>query len=213
MRAEDRQRAASRLFDAVGQVEDRWIAEAETPYVPTKARGFALRRGLILALVLMLSVASVLGTLMGRMAQDEEAEAPNDAGLEQVGSTAVLSTQLSELRASTEGLRVDDPDLFSGTPQIIWKYRDEAGYRVKTISDAEQTELTRMMQRDPGTAVSPTAAQGPLEGIWLAYGDGTVVTPCLRQSQGNAGYGQIFAYEPELEPSAAFTDTLCGIIS
>ena len=176
MRAEDRQRAASRLFDAVGQVEDRWIVEAETPYVPTKARGFALRRGLILALVLMLSVASVLGTLMGRMAQDEE-EAPNDAGLEQVGSTAVLSAQLSELRASTESLWVDDPDLFSGTPQIIWKYRDEAGYRVKTISDAEQTELTRMMQRDPGTAVSPTAAQGPLEGIWLAYGDGTVVTP------------------------------------
>ncbi|MBQ9086615.1 MAG: hypothetical protein IJY47_05460 [Clostridia bacterium] len=221
MRAKDQQRATDLLFDAIGQIEDRFVAEAATPYVRA-GKGLRLRRSLILALTLSLVLVSSLGLLIAQQVTDKEDHAVemetgdilNDEATGTVGS---LSDRLSALRAETASLRVprEELDLFSGKAQVIWKFSDESGYRVKQVSRSEQTELTRMMTRDPGRSLSTTesADPGELEGIWIALGDGTVISPCLRQAPGNTAYGTLFSYEPELEPSVAFADTLCGIIS
>ena len=49
--------------------------------------------------------------------------------------------------------------------------------------------------------------------VWIACGDGSVVSPYLTSSKGNTGYGSLFEYDPEIEPDEKFIsyiETLIG---
>ena len=221
-------RLGAYLLDEIGRIDDRYIAEAETEYRPA-GRTFALRRVLVLAisltLALTLGLALFIGNgLLGSKTSDAE-KAPNDR-YDDMGelithatgtSAAALSVRLEGLREETESLRVrrEDLDLSASAPRIIWKYADEETYRVKTITLAQRTALLNAMEQDAGRAVSPkeNGAEQTVEGVWIALGGGSVISPYLEQTAGNTSVGALFDYSPELEPSADFTDTLCGILS
>ena len=214
MKQVDRIWAANRLFDAMGEIDDRWIAEAEAVYVPARRARFG-RRSLIVALTLCLMTVSVLGVLVANRSKDASPEAEHPAMDEDVGTVATFSERMSQLKGQTTTLRVsrEELNLFSGTPQVIWKYRDESDYRAKNLSHGQVDRLMTAMELNPGTQVEATDAESDLEGVWLVGGDGTVISPCLKLSDGTVGYGELFTYEPELEPSDVFVNTLCGIIS
>ncbi len=223
MKSRSSQRFAAYLLDELGQIEDRYLAEAQTPY-QAKRGAPAFRRVLIvsLSLALMLTVvlsALLIGSLRGAKGEDDafDAEAPKqtEQALDRFsGATATtLSSRLGDLRASTESLKIseEEPKLFDGQAKVIWKYGDEDTYRVRTLTAAEYRQLTQAL----GSAESKidAAEEQSLAGIWLAAGDGTVVSPQLEQTPGNVGYGALFAYAPEIEPPTAFTELLCGILS
>ena len=216
MKQVDRIWAANRLFDAMGEIDDRWIAEAERAYTPARGLRFG-RRSLIVAVTLCLVTVSVLGVLVANRSKDASPEAEHPAMDEDVGTVATFSERMSQLKGQTTTLRVstEELDLFSGSAQVIWKYRDETDYRAKAITRNELDLLLDVMDQNEGTSVGATDTPSTdlLEGVWIAYGDGTVISPCLKLSDGNVGYGDLFAYEPELEPSDVFVNTLCGIIS
>lgn len=219
MNQEQKWRCAQRLFDEIGQIEDRYIAEAETPYVRARAH-LSPRRWMIVAASLTLLVSVTAALLVGNLIGGEgmpKSEADLD-GFEvmdqEIGTVTTLSTRLEELRLETEDARTDkeELDLFDGTARVIWQYADEENYRTQALTKTQLTKLTAQLTKNEGTQVAENTAQTGTR-IWIAMGDGTVISPCLARSDGNVGYGTLFTYQPELEPSEGFSDLLCAILT
>ncbi len=229
---ENRKRFAEYLFDEIGLIDDRYIAQAEFAYAPSSSArpakpSWSSRRILITAVTLSLLLACILSVFVGNQLQKgaKEDAAPT-APMESMGnnsadnagaSRSTVSLRLQALRAETEHLRLsaDSLPLFDGTPRIIWKYSDESGYRAMALSEQEKNQLLTLLFQNKGSRLSPETAEAvkSLDGIWIALGDGSVISPCLEQSAGNVGFGSLFEYDPELEPSSAFTEYLCDILS
>ena len=219
MNQDAKRRFAEFLLDEIGLVDDRYLAEAEREYRP--ARTFLLfRRTAVvtltatLALGLFLSVA--LGTRLANKNADE-AFRDEDAAI-QVDSTLgnpspSLTLRLETLRNETASRRIRDTeiDFFDGKTHIVWKYGDEETYRVRTLTDA-QTDSIAKHADSQGTRIEPSENTSTIR-IWILHGDGSVTTPCLSAGAGNTGYGTLFTYEPEQEPSQALSDLLCDILA
>ena len=218
MNQEQKWRCAQHLFDSIGQIEDRYVAEAETSY-RRAGIGFS-RRWVAVAASLTLLVGMTTALLVGNWVGNKSLT-ENEAALDgfelmdqEIGTVSSLSARLENLRPQTEESRVsaEELDLFDGTARVIWQYADEDGYRVQALTQTELNGLTAQLTKHEGEPVTKaTPGSGPR--IWIAMGDGTVITPCLTQSAGNVGYGTLFSYEPELEPSPAFSDLLCDILT
>ena len=217
-------RFAAYLLDEIGQIEDRYLAEAQAPCRVTR-RTLLPRRALIVALSLALTLtlllsALLIGSWQGAKSEDIALNDEDGAEPEQVfdqfsGATAkTLSSRFSEIRGSTESLKTPEEriDLFDGQAKVIWKYTEEETYRVRTLSAAEYTQLTQTLHTEKSTE-APASEEQSLAGVWLAAGDGTVISPQLEQTSENVGYGALFAYRPEREPSAVFTELLFAMLS
>ena len=89
--------------------------------------------------------------------------------------------------------------------KIIWKYTDSELCYVVNISESD---LKHLSDYSPIQSVPDEICR-----IWLTAGDGLVTSPCLKQSAGNIGYGEIFDYSPEVEVSEAFATTLERLIT
>ena len=44
-------------------------------------------------------------------------------------------------------------------------------------------------------------SERPSYQVWIAFGDGVVISPYLKANPGNTGHGELFDYDPELELS------------
>ena len=222
MTQEEKRICAERLFDAIGDMDDRFILEAESPYV--RRSGVIWFRALLIgAASIALALSVTVGVFVVGMMGKGQGEAENDAdnlqdnmqeSMEESVGGATLSARLSSVRAQTadDVTKESDIDLFDGTPKVIWKYSDEELFRTKAISDDEYQRLTGLITKNKGERVDDPS-DNSLEGVWIASGDGLVISPCLEQTAGNVGYGEIFDYVPEYEPSAELTDSLCDCIS
>lgn len=224
MTNEEKRICAQRLFDEIGNIDDRFIYEAETPYsARSGARFFRIFAIGAVSIALALSIAVgvfVVGMMVGNKSAEDDGFRDNMVDAE-VGDVADgtaekrgISQRMTSLKAqTTDALTVkEDIDLFDGTPKIIWKYTDETEYRMRAISDGEYSDLTTLLSKNMGERVE-NGESGTLEGIWIASGDGRVVSPCLEMTAGNVGYGEIFDYVPEYEPTPELTDSLCDYIS
>ena len=49
--------------------------------------------------------------------------------------------------------------------------------------------------------------------VWINYGDGRVVTPYLKDTEGNVGYGTLFDYEPEIVPTKDMSKFVNSLVS
>ena len=210
MTQEEKRICAEKLFDEIGLIDDRFITEAVTPYV--RKRSFrALRAIAIMAAAVTLTV--IKGTIVIGEGVKDEAPMEEDVN-NSMGSAATLSKKLEGMRENTASLKTERNDikLFDGTPKIIWKYADEEDYRVRSITERDLNTLTSRLKADKGERIKESTVS-ELEGVWIATGDGKVISPYLEQTAGNVGYGEIFEYEPEYEPSAGFSEYLCDVIS
>ena len=233
MTQNEKRKSAERLFDNIGLIDDRFIAEADRAYVPGK-RKFFLRSLIITAASLTLILSMLIGLIAAGMmasglfsagSSDERPAQDNDLGnvmdeVEDGGDDAEkyisLGEDLSRIkeRSATLSADRDGIDLFDGKKLVIWKYADEETYRVLSISDTEMEALQSSLRRDQGTPINTdTAKANGLDGVWLSTGNGEIISPYLKQTENNSHYGEIFEYEPEYEPSAEFASLLYGIIT
>ncbi len=220
MTQEEKRICAERLFDEIGLIDDRFIVEAASPYVRTQSHA-VFKKLLLAAASLSLVLCVGLGVfVIGRLSQSKDADGfPEDDGFADAGdvenASMELSQRLSEKREQTEVLKVSEADirLFGSSPSVIWRFADEDEYRLCHISSAESDKLQVLLQKDKGQMLSGTPTDGELEGLWISLGDGRVISPYLEQTDGNMGYGELFEYSPEYEPSEEFSDYLCDIIS
>lgn len=228
MTQEEKRICAERLFDEIGLIDDRFVFEASTPYV-SRARRTLWRRVLVAAVSVTLTVCIAVGLFAVGMMNAGKGNAPeNDMPMgDTVGdgmlednadgseTALTLSARLDRMKDDTAGLTVSKVDikLFSTSPKIIWKYSDEADYRACTISEAQARTLVEKLSKNRGSRVSGEKPDGELEGLWISTGDGRVISPYLELTAGNTGYGELFEYEPEYEPSEDFSEYLCDTIS
>ena len=228
MTQEEKRICAERLFDEIGLIDDRFIFEASTPYV-SQARRTLWRRVLVAAVSVTLTVCIAVGLFAVGMMNAGKGNAPeNDANMEDApaddalqdnsnsSATALtLSARLERMKDDTAGLSVDAADiqLFGSSPKVIWKNSDEADYRACNITEAQASTLIEKLSENSGKRVSGSDDKSELEGLWIATGDGRVISPYLELTAGNTGYGELFEYEPEYEPSKDFAEYLCDTIS
>jgi hypothetical protein len=224
------------LLEAIGEIDDRFIFEAES--YERKKSSLPLRKLIIAAVALSLVFTFTLSLGIGLMlgsnrdkVDNDSVGAPNedqdgaDDGFNNAGANdenikpqpiTTLEDTLESVRYSSEELKspFERDMLFDGSTKLIWKYSDEESYRVCTISsnyDAKQ--LRKQLEDKNGFKDVSESAADSIDGFWICFGDGLVYTPYLRSSDGNVGYGEIFDYEQELEPSKSFATLICEIIN
>ncbi len=220
------------MLDAIGNISDRFIFEAEA-YVPSKPVSLRRRFAIIavsFTLILTLAVSALVGTLTR---QDSEAEdsgstdqtqnserptVPNYDFQEPPLTPPVqsLSSTLINMKADTEGLssELERDMLFDGSARIIWRYEGEDAYRICTMSRSNAASVASSITTQKNfTRVDASAESDGLDGLWICFGDGMVYSPYLETAGGNVGYGALFDYERELEPSTEFVKLVESIIS
>lgn len=215
------------LLEAIGEIDDRFIFEAES--YERRKRSLPFRKLIIAAVALSLVFTFTLSLGIGLMlgtskdsADNDSAGAPNedhdgaDGNIKPgVQPIVTLSDTLHSVKFSSEDFSTEfERDmLFDGKTKLIWKYSDEESYRVCTISsNSDAKQLRTQLESKSGFKNVSEPAKDSIDGFWVCFGDGLVYTPYLRSSDGNVGYGELFDYEQELEPSKSFATFIREII-
>lgn len=216
------------LLEAIGEIDDRFIFEAES--YERKKSSLPLRKLIIAAVALSLVFTFTLSLGIGLMLGSNRDKVDNDSvgapNEDQDGADGnikpgvqpivTLSDTLHSVKFSSEGFSTEfDRDmLFDGKTKLIWKYSDEESYRVCTISsNSDAKQLRTQLESKSGFKNVSEPAKDSIDGFWVCFGDGLVYTPYLRSSDGNVGYGELFDYEQELEPSKSFATFIREIIN
>ena len=227
-----KEKFAEYLFDEIGNIDDSIIASAMGAYRPAR-KVFNTRRLAIAAVAATLSLslfATVFVSILNRAGKDlfespkndnvsisadkDDAADKNEPDMESPTDVATtLATRLESLRDTAKAEKLDKSDIkyFDGYARLIWKYSDEEYYRVCKISASQLQRIQSLISADQGELVN-SATESSVEGIWISLGDGKVISPCLLSSEGNVGYGSIFDYTAEVEPSDAVSGFICDII-
>ena len=235
-----RNKGSEILLDAIGDINERFIYEAEA-YIPVNHK-LSVRKYLIAAFSVVLIMSLMLSLLVGTLSRDDAKENANGNAIDipdeneekptitdapptadketekndNVTTVKRLSSTLDELKEKTLHFSapLDREIFFDGNVKLIWKYEDENEYRICTLSTAKANEIKRIMKYRYGFfTVDPEAESNGLEGFWICYEDGSVISPYLKTSSGNVAYGDVFEYERELEPSAEFAKLIESIVS
>ena len=220
---------ASHLFDAIGDIEDRYIAEAEMPYSPQRRYGRLLARLLPAALCLTVLAGVSVSLVTGRVKQADSALTESmmedrlayaattlddgDAG--SAGSSALTSNsispslRLSKLLESAEASPTDKSGvtLDDGIPKLVWQVTGEDKYYARALTEEQLNALTEEMARKTGaTLVAPATVSLR---IWIVTAEGAVLTPHSTEPP----RAELFDYEPSVEPSAALVEQIEKILS
>lgn len=214
------------LMDAIGSIDDRFIFEAQV--AQPKKRYAPLKKILAITVCTMLVMSLTVSLFAGLLSQKSE-EAPNNeadtntsdkvdgtaTNKSEQDSVAPLADVLREMKAETQSFasHLEREMLFEGETLLIWQYADEENYRICTLSGRDASKIkTALEEKKDFVRADADSDLGELEGFWICFGDGLVYTPYLESSNGNIGYGQLFDYDPELEPSRYFTELITNAI-
>ncbi len=211
----DRQKKfADSLFDGIGMIDDRLIASAERAPVCNGSR-IALRRMLIAACIVLLAVCiTVASWTVASRKNDSNSKGDAAHQTETAGEHTLDAVLLSvkNLNGKTECAE-EKINLFSGTASIIWQYEGSDGYYVQHIGNSQALYKKVEMLNGTSSPLTPQNASEIRCKVWISFGDGTVISPYLTQSAGNTGYGRLFDYDPEIEPSADFAQYISYLLS
>ena len=216
------------LLEAIGEIDDRFIFEAES--YERKKSSLRWRKLIIaavaLSLVFTFTLSLGIGLMLGSNRDKVDNDSNNATGENYDGADGnvkpgvqpivTLSDTLHSVKFSSEGFSTtfERDMLFDGKTKLIWKYSDEESYRVCTISsNSDAKQLRTQLESKSGFKNVSEPAVDSIDGFWVCFGDGLVYTPYLKSSDGNVGYGELFDYEQELEPSKSFATFIREIIN
>lgn len=220
------------LLEAIGEINDSFIFEAES-YV--KKKSSPVWRKLVIAaaaltLVFTLTLSVGIGLMLGGLSNKDSimedsgvhdgtddimTDLPDDENNDAAQPIVTLEDALTKLRYETQSFNspLEREMLFDGETRIIWKYSDEEDYRICTVSSAiDETAIRSYIKSKKGFTAADSTKESEIDGFWICFGDGLVYTPYLKTSDGNIGYGDVFDYENELEPSTDFAELINRVI-
>ena len=215
----DKKRNASLLFDAIGDIDDRLIQEAQAPFVKTApSKRYNLKAIIALAATLSIvigmlgafAVSKFIGNLIESTLNDKADEGESSQIFESSLSQTLLDA--SDM-PSVSKCEADEIDFFDGNTSIIWKASDQNEYCVFTLTSASDVTRLKNELSKVKEDISPENTENTLCEVWVTFGNGTVVSPYLKNSAGNVGYAELFEYSPEVEPDAAFAEFVNDLIS
>ena len=205
------------LFDAIGELDPK-LTEDALKYRRTgvrKRQAFVVLLAACIALSLVMTVG--IGFMMvnggDNVKHDSVDKLPGESAPN--GDAAEKITTLEEMLATSTSHYRTDPsrlDLFDGQNSLIWQNEGENYYCVVKLSERECDRLLKIMSESTGEKIDRDENSVSIR-VWIACGDGSVVSPYLTSSKGNTGYGSLFEYDPEIEPDEKFIsyiETLIG---
>lgn len=201
----DINKKARMLFLAIGTVDDRFVAETMQP--PSKKRLWQKPYFIVSASAAAVLFITVLGVLCGNafLRFYRFASMP-----EEVKSHISLQQTLDKAEDSALRVSLTEVELFNGVGQIIWQNEDNDDYYVIKLDGDIQPETLESYCTPSQMELDPAVNDGA--SVWISFGDGRVITPYLKESSGNVGYGALFDYEPEVYPEYYSSDMVKNLI-
>ena len=198
---------AAFLLDEVGLVSDVYLEEALT----YQKRRFYTRPW-VAAVACILAVALVGGGLLNSPLIDNIFGGSNKAESPEASHPATLDSFLSENRAVLHctALSVDEVNYFGSTYLILQHEGDEMLYRSRNLTAREVDRIHNLLGE--GKAVG-TSSPNLLCRVWLVCEDGTVLSPYLKNTDGNKGHAVLFDYEAEILPSSDLISCISDILN
>lgn len=215
MKHMDRYQKAAYLFSEIGGIDERLLYEAEV-YAP-KHR--VMPRILLVAACLILTVSLCLGSVVvasraiDRILPMLQDVTKPDNDFPETSSPKTLDEVLllSQNTAAYDRIRAEEFDFYDGKARLVWQYGDSQEVCVsRALTSTELARLEREAGRSQNVGeVSPTLTCR----VWISLGDGTVVSPYLKLTEGNVGVAQFFDYDVELMPTEEFNSQISDILN
>lgn len=204
-----------RLYEEIGGVSERYLQQAASYRARRKNPAW---RVVLIAAALMLVGALLLGTLamslgiilLDRLLDNDEPEQGTDTETPVLSELAQMESTLTERQAQMQPLQAEELALFRGYYTLIWREIGSDEYYSVRLSKTEMSHMLYLMQ-ESRTEISENSEQ-PAVQIWLCMGDGLVISPYLKNSSGNAGHGEVFDYDPELELSDELAEYIADCV-
>ena len=215
---------AAFLLDEIGNVSDVYLQEALT-YRKRKAnaRSWIAAVACILVVVLVgggLLSSPLFGNILGGgfhkaenpEAAGPEAEKPATNPSETAKPTVALDSYLSENRAKLNctSLSADEVTYFGATYLLLQYEGDETLWRSRNLTKNEVVRILDLV--NDGTDVGASSPE-LLCRVWLVCEDGTVLSPYLKNTDGNKGFAMLFDYEAEILPSSSLISCISDILN
>lgn len=196
---------AEYLFDEIGLIDDALVSEAISLDNGTRRTPVFRRTVIVAAAAAMLFTASVGLTLSALIRRNDKLNgqdrAPTHDGMTSDATLVDVLSRAENSEVTQTYTRRGSIDLFDGKTKIIWQNGETGLYYALTVTEsADRQELERTI--DLTYKASENIGEDTESvSLWISYGDGNVVSPYLRESVGNVGYGELFDYSPEIVPS------------
>ena len=195
---------AAFLFDEIGNVGDLYLQEALT-YRKKRVnlRPWIAAAACLLVVVLVggLLRSPVLDNILGGEKAEPEAQAP-----------VTLDAFLDANRATLNCTEVQENEIdYFGSTYLILQYEgDEAFYRSRNLTAREVDRILGLLGKGDEVGTSSPAL---LCRVWLVCEDGTVLSPYLKNTDGNKGHAVLFDYEAEILPSSSLISCISDILN
>lgn len=196
---------AAFLFDEIGNVGDLYLQEALT-YRKKRVnlRPWIAAAACLLVVVLVggLLRSPVLDNIFGG---GEKAEPETQAPV-------TLDAFLDANRATLNCTEVQENEIdYFGSTYLILQYEgDAAFYRSRNLTEREVDRILGLLGKGDEVGTSSPAL---LCRVWLVCEDGTVLSPYLKNTDGNKGHAVLFDYEAEILPSSSLISCISDILN
>mgnify|MGYP003312485049 CR=1 FL=1 len=176
---QNQRKKAAFLLDEIGYVSDVYLEEALT----YQKRKFYTRPW-VAAVACILAVVLVGGGLLNSPLFDNILDGFNKAEAPEASTPATLDSFLSENRDTLNctAISVDELNYFGATC-LVWQYEgDQTLYRSRNLTAREVERINNLLGK--GDSVG-TDSPKLLCRVWLVCEDGTVLSPYLKNTDGN----------------------------
>lgn len=199
----DAKRAAEYLFDEIGGIDDSYIAAAQSA---RRSRGATVRRTFSIAaavaavfMIAVLAMPALITRNFDKVSKDDsiETETVDNTADNSTNTGTQTNAPLEQLLSSTGEAFVasGDVDLFDGRAKLIWQDRQNGKRYEILLSRGQLAQIEKLIKHGKRNEQIESQLL-----VWVSFGDGRVVSPCLEYSDGNVGYGSLFDYLPEVVP-------------
>lgn len=203
----NKMKKAAFLLDEIGNVSDVYLQEA---LAYKKSRWNA--RPWIAAVACILAVVIVGGGLLSSPLLKNVFDGSNKAEQPQAATPATLDSFLSANRETLSCTKIaaDEVNYFGSTYLVLQYEGDETLYRSRNLTAREVERINELLGKgDSVGANSPDL----LCRVWLVCEDGTVLSPYLKNTDGNKGHAVLFDYEAEILPSSSLISCISDILN
>lgn len=200
-----KRKKAGYLLDELGEIDSRMIAEAMDIKVfkAVKSRAFVKSLAFAAAAVIVTGLSASL-LLSESLKKGDEMKGGSENGLVLYQN---LSDALSTAELADKAERFSDSEsisLFDGDVKIVWQSADGGDYYTLSVGEEYKSALSNALSQTYSISEKADSDGVVLRRVWISYGDGRVISPYLKDSAGNVGYGELFDYSPEILPSDEF---------
>ena len=200
----NKMKKAAFLFDEIGNVGDLYLQEALT-YRKKRVnlRPWIAAAACLLVVVLVggLLRSPVLDNILGGEKAEPETQAP-------VTLDAFLDANRATLNCTE--VQENEIDYFGSTYLIGQSEGDAAFYRSRNLTEREVDRILGLLGKGDEVGTSSPAL---LCRVWLVCEDGTVLSPYLKNTDGNKGHAVLFDYEAEILPSSSLISCISDILN